>query len=122
MRVEAAKSGLPERPPVSALFPLRRLSGRAIVVFETIMPSTLRRRATATMPSSSGMERSGAILISTGVGLAPAAASSRAASVCAISSSSALSACRSRRPGVFGEETLTVRKSASGASRPASTA
>ena len=56
---------------LSPLLALRRLSGRAIVVFETISPSILRLRATAIMPSSSGKVRSGAILIRIGVGLPP---------------------------------------------------
>jgi hypothetical protein len=94
-----------------------------MVVLATIIPSIARRRATATIPSSSGKVRSGAILISIGVRRPLRAdASSRASSARATRSSSAASACRSRRPGVLGEETLMVRKSATGASRRVSVA
>jgi hypothetical protein len=58
------------------------------------------------MSSTSSSDRSGAIFISTGV------------CVCAFTAArmgrSDSTACRSRRPGVFGELTLTTRNAANG--------
>ena len=74
------------------------------------MPSMRWRRATPTTSSRSPSVRSGAILSSSGVARAPSAARSRASITRASRSSSAAACCRLRRPGVFGDETLTVRK------------
>ena len=79
MRVASANSGRPESPPASfAIVRSRRVVGRASVVLPTIMPSTRCRRATPTTSSSSVRVRSGAILISTGVGAGAAAHARRA--------------------------------------------
>ena len=109
MRVASGYSGRPDSPPASfAVAWSRRLGGRPIVVLPTIMPSILRARATPTMSSRSESDRSGAILSSTGVGPARGATRSRASTTRASRSSSADACCRSRRPGVFGDEMLTV--------------
>ena len=83
-----------------------------MVVFETISPSTPRRQRRR----DDGVERrrgtmSGAIFSRIAVRAVPDRRASRASMQRARRSSRNASPCRSRRPGVFGDETLTVRKS-----------
>jgi len=82
------------------------VAGRATVVFETMSPSIRRMSAVATMSSRPRASRSGAILSMSG---RRGSVASRASTTRAIRSSSASRRCKSRKPGVFGEETLIVR-------------
>ena len=84
-------------------------SRRAVVVLATIMPSTWRERAICTTSSSSLRLRSGAIFSSTGESPAFWRTRSRASITFARRSSRAAACCRLRRPGVFGDDTLTVK-------------
>ncbi len=97
------------RPARSARACSRKVEGRASVVLATIMPSTRRERAMCTTSSSSARLRSGAIFNSTGESPAFCRTRSRASITRASRSSSAAACCRLRRPGVFGDDTLTVK-------------
>ena len=79
--VDGAISGAPDRPPVSLAWALFKDCGRAMVVFETIRPSSAPARAIAAMSARSSSSRSGAIFNSSGGRLAPTLAWSRAARV-----------------------------------------
>src|SRR3569623_1808457 len=110
MLVESRNNGRPDSPPCSSARPRSRsVSGRASVVFDTIMPSTPRARATCTTSSSSDKVRSGEIFNSSGTAPASVRARVRASITRARRSSSAEACCRLRRPGVFGDDTLTVK-------------
>ncbi len=74
---------------------------RAIVVFVAMTPARPSSSARSATASTSSSDRSGAIFTSTG---RPPAASLTAAS----SGRRRATACRSRRPGVFGDETFTA--------------
>src|SRR4051812_16394450 len=103
MRVDSRNSGRPDRPPCSfARISSRSVLGRAIVVFDTIMPSTRRERATCTTSSSWARLRSGAILSSTGVAPAPSRTRSRASITLARGSSGSAPSRRLRRPRAAG--------------------
>jgi len=92
-----------------ARFCSRSDDGRAKVVLATIMPSTRRERAMCTTSSSSPSVKSGAIFNSTGESPAFSRTRSRASITFASRSSSADACCKLRSPGVFGDETLTVK-------------
>lgn len=62
--------GAPERPPVSPRRSDRSEGGRERVVLPMMMPSSLRSRQTKTMSSRSSSVASGAILTTSGTGLA----------------------------------------------------
>ncbi len=110
MRVDSRNSGRPDSPPCSLTRAvLRSDGGRDSVVLDTIMPSTRRERAICTTSSSSFSDRSGAILSSTGDSPARVRTRSRASITFASRSSSWAACCRLRRPGVFGDDTLTVK-------------
>ena len=83
--------------------------GRVTVVFVATIPCTPAASAVSTQARRSLSERSGESLTKTG---AVPAASSTPARMRFVGSAF----CSSRRPGVFGEDRLTVKKSASPAS------
>ena len=89
---------------------LRRRSAveRATVVLPTIMPSTRRDRAMPTTSSRSDSVRSGAIFRQHRHRTGLRCARSRASMTRTSRSSSTAACCMVRRPGVLGEEMLTV--------------
>ena len=107
--VDGKKSGRPDKPPCSAAAGSFSDAGRAMVVFETISPSICLERAHLTISSSSASVRSGAIFKSTGLRANTSDALSRAARTRARRSSRAPARCKSRKPGVLGDEILIVK-------------
>ncbi|KIX79230.1 hypothetical protein SF23_01750 [Streptomyces sp. MBRL 10] len=108
---ERSLTGAPDRPPVSFTregADFRPRPSRAMVVLVAMMPSRPSSSARSATASTSSSARSGAILTSSGTRRSATVRS--AASRTAVSSGRRDSvAWRLRRPGVFGEETLTTR-------------
>ena len=103
-------AAVPRQPPASAARAALPSPLRASVVFDTAMPSTARSTSTLTVGARSSSAMSGASFTTTGrFGLPAETISARACSTRATRSSSAAGACRSRRPGVLGEEMLIVK-------------
>ena len=103
-------SGAPERPPAphaSTCSGLETSPVRAMVVLVAMMPSSFRSSASRATSSMSSSLRSGAIFTSRGT-CRPAALSA-ASPTAASSGRRVLTSCSNRRPGVFGELTLTTR-------------
>ena len=104
----SSNSGRPERPP--ALAAIARPAASPAARSSCWRRSGRRRRArahTSTMSSSAAQIEVGRDLDQHRP--APAPPASRASMTRATSSSSASRCCRSRRPGVLGEETLTAK-------------
>jgi hypothetical protein len=99
----------PDSPPDSSAWGRPRTASRAKVVFVAITPSTRWRTSSRAIPSIAGTARSGAIFTAIGVYL-PCRFASTDCSALSVASrpASASSDWRSRRPLVFGDETLTV--------------
>eukprot|EP00982_Pelagococcus_subviridis_P012973 31205-Pelagococcus_subviridis.AAC.18 len=91
-----------------AYSPSKTSSGRATVVFDTTTPSTRVESAAAAICFTSSSVKSGAILRSTG-GRCPSGSASRALSTRVSNRVRCLFDWRFRRPGVFGDDTLTTR-------------
>ena len=89
-----------------------RLSGREMVVLEIARPSIFRALQTSMMPSSSSSVRSGAILTTSGTRRGARIAGGEHGVEQIFNS---CRRCRSRKPGVFGEEMFTTKKSATSA-------
>ena len=98
-----AATGAPETPPAPIFFTIDAgvfRPSREMVVFVATMPARPNSTARSATARTSSSDRSGAIFTSTGddVSSCTAARIGRRVST----------ACRSRRPGVLGDETLTT--------------
>ncbi|EDK42353.1 conserved hypothetical protein [Lodderomyces elongisporus NRRL YB-4239] len=112
--------GLPESPPVwltkSELVVNSLSVGLWIVVFDNMIPSTFACTAELAIDSISGSDKSGATLTSMG-GFAPSKLvpnTLRSVTTDFNNFVSLASFWRSLKPGVFGDETLTIKTSAYG--------
>ena len=114
---DISNSGGPLSPPASSRRASTSPAGRATVVLQMMIPSTPVSTVVAAISASSSGARSGAILTSRGAAL-PASVAFFASIAASITRRSRAPCCKSRSPGVFGEDRLRTRKSA----RPASAA